>query len=364
VAVEERPRRIEVLVVDDSATARTLLTEILESDSGIHVIGTAKDGEDAVQQTLELSPDLITMDVNMPRMDGIEATKRIMSERPTPILIVTGVQGPGTSVAFDAIAAGALEVIEKPLLHGREDLRGLRDRLISSAKLMAVVRVVGRKGLGVYHDLGIVPSIGRPVSLIGLGASTGGPTALRSIFKDLPADFPVPIVVVQHLSTGFLPRLVSWLQNDTPLQISIASNGQMMRPSGVYFAPDNYHLGLHSRNVLALSKTPRVNSLRPSATVLFESMARVYGRDAMGVLLTGMGDDGASGLKTLHDSGGPTVAQDKTTSAVYGMPKVAANLGAVDYVVRLEAMGPTLLKAAMRRSSVAADDSNKTKELE
>jgi two-component system chemotaxis response regulator CheB len=364
VTVEERPRGIQVLVADDSAIARTLLTEILESDSGIHVIGTAKDGEDAVQQTLDLEPDLITMDVNMPRMDGIEATRRIMSERPTPILIVTGVHGPETSVAFEAIAAGALEVIEKPLLHGKEDLQGLRDRLTSSAKLMAVVRVVGRRGLRDHHDLAFVPLVGRHISLIGVGASTGGPAALRSILEVLPASFPVPIVVVQHVSNGFLPRLVSWLQNDSPLQMRIASNGQMMRPGEVYFAPDDYHLGLHTRNVLALSKSPPVNSVRPSATVLFESMARVYGPDAMGVLLTGMGDDGAIGLKALHDSGGPTVAQDETTSAIYGMPKVAANLGAVDFVLRLEAIGPTLVRSAVRPTSVAKTTSSQTNELE
>ncbi len=341
---------IQVLVAEDSPTTATLLTRMLESDPAIRVIGTVKNGEDAVRQTLRLQPDLITMDIGMPVMDGLEATRRIMNERPTPILVVTGLREQASTVAFDAIAAGALDVIEKPLIQGSDDLETLRDRLVTSAKLMAVVKVVRRKSKSA-PQMAAAPASGsrRTLSLVAFGASTGGPAALKSVFKSLPGSLPVPAVVVQHVSRGFLPRLVKWLQQETSRPMRIAVDGDTMRPGVTYFAPEEHHLRLRRRNVLELSDSPPVSSVRPSATVLFNSVASVYQSEAIGVLLTGMGNDGAEGLQAIRAQGGVTLAQDKETSVVYGMPRVAADLGVVDHMLPLEAIGPTITRLVSKR---------------
>ena len=341
---------IRVLIVEDSPTARLLLTRLLESDPGIEVVGTANDGEEGVARALELRPDLITMDIRMPRVDGLEATRRIMEQAPTPIVVVSAsVDTADLPFTFNAIEAGALEVLEKPSNYGSPNFEALCERLVTTVKLMAEVKVVRRRA---RPPTGTLPGYTfdrlhtRPPALLVVGASTGGPTALATVLKALPNDFALPMLVVQHIAAGFLPGLVSWLQTASALPLKVAAEGESILPGQVYFAPEDRHLVVLARGMLGTNPAAPVSHVRPSATVLFKSAAQVYGAEVAGLLLTGMGDDGAAGLKAIHDMGGPTVAQDEATSVVYGMPKVAAELGAVDHIVPLDKIAASLVALA------------------
>jgi two-component system chemotaxis response regulator CheB len=336
---------LRILIVEDSATVRGLLTAILQSDPELKVVGTAANGEEGLRQALALKPDLITMDIRMPVMDGIEATQRIMTECPTPIVVLSAVADmPDAQVTFDAIQAGALEVMQKPVGINHADFETIRERLVRTVKLMAEVKVVRRHSRRVTAPMPPpLTGLHSPSTLLVIGASTGGPAALNTVLRGLPADFPLPIAIVQHMSTGFLPSLLTWLQHGARLRLQIATDGQLLAPGDVYFAPDDRHLVLESQGRLALSAAPPVSHVRPSATVLFKSAAAVYGSHVTGLLLTGMGDDGALGLKAIRDQGGLTLAQDEASSVVYGMPKVAAEIGAVERVLRLERIAPALM---------------------
>lgn len=328
---------IRVLIVEDSPTLRMLLKTILESDPEITVIGMATSGEEGVRQALALKPDLITMDVHLPGMDGFTATRRIMEQQPTPIVIVSSsVDHHEVMTTFNAIQAGALDVLQKPTSVNHPDFAALREKLVTTVKLMAEVKVIRHyRSPMAQRGAGERPKVGRPYALLAIGASTGGPAALNSILKELPAGFPLPVLVVQHMTTGFTAGLVSWLQLESRLKIKIAEDGEYLRGGVVYVAPDDTHLLVAARGVIGLSKAPPVSHVRPSATVLFESVARVYGGEAIGVLLTGMGNDGAEGLRAMRERGALTIAQDEATSAVYGMPKAAVELGAAVQVLPL-----------------------------
>ncbi|MGC8781187.1 MAG: chemotaxis-specific protein-glutamate methyltransferase CheB [Anaerolineae bacterium] len=338
---------IRVLIVEDSPTLRMLLKTVLESDPEIAVIGMATSGEEGVRQALALKPDLITMDVHLPGMDGFTATRRIMEQQPTPIVIVSSsVDHHEVMTTFNAIQAGALDVLRKPTSIDHPDFAALRERLITTVKLMAEVKVIRRyRSPMAARGAGERPQAGRPYSLVAIGASTGGPAALNAILKELPAGFPLPVLVVQHMTAGFTAGLVSWLQLESRLTVKVAEDGENLRPGTVYVAPDDTHLVVAARGVVGLSKAPPVSHVRPSATVLFESVARVYGGDAIGVLLTGMGDDGAVGLRAMRERGALTIVQDEATSAVYGMPKAAVELGAAGQVLPLPQIPGAILAA-------------------
>jgi two-component system chemotaxis response regulator CheB len=235
-------------------------------------------------------------------------------------------------------------VIEKPSGGRPEDFTLLRDRLTSTVKLMAEVKVVRRRPARLTGALEL-PARGRShasPAVVVIGASTGGPAALNTVLRQLPADFRVPVVVVQHMATGFTQGLVEWLQLDSRLPLRLARHGERLMSGEVYFAGEGQHLVFLERGVLGGDSSPAISHVRPSATVLFQSAAATYGAEAIGVLLTGMGDDGARGLLAIHDKGGMTLAQDAATSVVYGMPRVAAELGAARYVLALEKIAPTL----------------------
>ncbi len=351
---------IRVLVVDDSPTFRLWLTEILQSDPSLQVIGTANNGEEGVKKALALKPDLITMDLHMPVMDGVEATQRIMQEVPTPIVVISSAVEAATSLTtFNAIQAGALELIEKPAGLNHPDFEQIRERLVTTVKLMAEVKVFRHRlrKLGPTQPLApaVLPQPRNP-AVLAIGASTGGPGALNRLLKLLPAEFPLPILIVQHMTIGFTEGLVKWLQTESRLTLNIAQNRQRIQPGAVYFAPDDQHMELLSREVVGLNQRPQVSHVRPSATVLFESVAQVFGSDAVGVLLTGMGDDGASGLKSMRNRGGLTIVQDEATSVVYGMPQAAAALDAADHILPLDQIGSTLLTLIQKHTKITTGD--------
>ena len=339
------PKKIRVVVADDSLVAREMLSQILSSDPQIEVVGQAHDGEESVELVGRLRPDLVTMDIHMPKMDGLEATERIMAFTPTPILVVSSsVHGEGMGRAFDALTLGALEVIRKPEPKDWADLERIGRELLRKVKILANVKVITHvRGRRDHHGYRAkqMPAEGASRSTVAIGSSTGGPSALLSVFERLPGDFPAPILVAQHIAAGFIPGLVEWLDASCEVHVVQAEAGMVPEPGTAYFAATGRNLVLSG--VTMRFQEPGTDQLYiPSADTLFESVARTCGKSAVGVLLTGMGADGAQGLKRLHDAGAATIAQDEETSTVFGMPRAAIELGAVDRVVAIDDMAAAI----------------------
>lgn len=340
--------KTRVLIVDDSLVAREMLAQILATDSGIEVVGTARDGREAVDAVARLHPDLITMDIHMPRMDGLEATQEIMAYHPTPILVVSSsVHGEGMGRAFDALQMGALEVIKKPEPRDWADLEKIGREVIRKVKVLARVKVI-------THILGrrdgraaVVPSIRitEPVtrrSIVAIGSSTGGPTALLAVLSLLPVDLPVPIVIAQHIAEGFIPGLVSWLNTGTKVQVEAAQSGMRALPGVAYLAPTGKNLVMDG-GVMIFARPDPGQLYIPSADTLFASVARSFHDRGVGVILTGMGADGALGLKAMRDVGAATIAQDESTCTVYGMPKAAVEAAAACVVRPLQSIAEQIM---------------------
>lgn len=328
--------RIRVLVVDDSLVAREMLKHILGSDAGIEVVGTATDGAEAVEMTAALRPDLVTMDIHMPRMGGIEATERIMAYTPTPVLVVSSsVYGEGVGRAFDALACGALDVVLKPAPRDWAGLDDIARDLVRRVQMLSQVRVITHvRGRRAGRHAVAARTEHRSGSVVAIGASTGGPSALREVLGGLPAGLPAPVLVTQHIADGFIPGLVEWLDTACAIRVREAADGCALEPGTAYLAPTGRDLKLEGAAArLADPAAGQVHA--PSADMLFESVARSRGHDAVGVLLTGMGADGARGLRALHDAGAATIAQDEATSVVFGMPRAAIELGAAGRVLPL-----------------------------
>ncbi len=344
---------IRVLIVDDSAVVREILKRLLESDPGIWVTGMAGNGKEAVEQTARLRPDLITMDLKMPDMDGFEATEQIMAYYPTPILVVTSyLDHQGMYSTFDLLAAGALDVIEKPTIVPDARWEGLAATLVDKVKLLARVPVSD-------HVHGRTPrrtharrrSFMKPdVRVVGIGVSTGGPKVLQGMFSALPEDFSLTLLVVQHITEGFLGSLVGWLQPICRLRLQIVQDGDTVAPGRIFFAPDNFHLVAVSNRTLRLSDADPINGHRPSADVMFRSLATAYGSRAAGILLTGIGTDGAEGLRTLREAGGVTMVQSEESCAVFGMPRAAIELGAAQHILSVPDLTAKLLAFHRRRA--------------
>ncbi|HTP07302.1 MAG TPA: chemotaxis-specific protein-glutamate methyltransferase CheB [Anaerolineae bacterium] len=341
---------IHVLVVDDSPTVRETLVAILQTDPGMQIVGQARDGEEAAQLAARLRPDVITMDIRMPRVDGLEATRRIMSSAPTPIVVVANhVYERDLNIAFNAIAAGALTVVEKPQGLTTADLAAVRDQLVTAVRLMSDVPVVHHWQHRTPHSAVTInaklPIPNRPrhrLEIIGIACSTGGPGALATILHALPAEFAPPLVVVQHITEGFIAGLANWLSHETARYVVVAEHGMSLQAGHVFLAPDDYHLQVDRQGRVQLNHDAPYRSLRPSANFLFRSLAHAYGPQAAGLILTGMGDDGVDGLADLHTAGGTTIAQDEASCVVYGMPREAVARHVVDHVLPLEQIAPTL----------------------
>ncbi len=335
---------IRVLIVDHSPALRHLTRNILEGDPELRVVGEAGNGQAALALCDQLQPDIVTMDVRTLQADGYLAIRRIMAESPRPIVVLadTG-SDPDLTNGFKALEAGALMVVGKP--HGLPGSDAEADKFIAQVKAMAGVKVVRRRWwlFGQKEqrtrNRGLVRSplpLVRKPQLIAMGASTGGPLALQGILGQLPGDLPVPVVVVQHISRGFVSGLACWLDTTTPLRVKVAESGEPLRPGTVYLAPDDRHLLVTQDHIVRLEASPPVDGHRPSVTALFQSVAQSYGAAAVGVLLTGMGSDGAWGLKALHDAGAHTIAQDEGSSIVFGMPQRGIALGVAHEVWPLE----------------------------
>lgn len=340
---------IRVLVADDSPTARAALVAMLAEDPGVHVVGEACDGFEAVAMCRALLPDVVTMDACMPGLDGLHATEAIMEQAPSRVLLVCAVsESDQLDLSFRAVAAGALELVAKP---GAEDgaLRAWGRRITESIHLMAEVPVVRRVRAAAAGASSSSPGARsvrllrlEPPLAIGLVASTGGPPALARILGSLPARFPVPVLVAQHIAPGFTGGLRRWLAEATPLEVLIAVDGQVLGP-GVWLAPDRRDLALEPGGVL---RTPLPSTSNPpSGDLLLRSLARL-GPRAVGVVLTGMGEDGAQGLLELRQAGGRAFAQDQASSTVFGMPQAADRLGAAQDLVALDRIAPLILELA------------------
>lgn len=326
-------KRIKVLVVDDSPTMVNTMATLLTQDARIEVVGRAGDGNRAVSLARLLRPDVITMDLLLPGLDGPAAIAAIMADAPARILVVSAVADRGADLGFQAIRAGALELIAKPNVTSGEELRRWGRELVNSVCLMAEVPVISRRSRREF--IPPPPSTGGRVDIFGLVASTGGPPALAEIFSRLPKDLPVPIVVAQHITEGFTPGMVRWLSQVTPLGVTIAREGERLEPGKVYFPLDGNDLFVE-RGVARLSRTR--GGPCPSGDLLLTSLSRMYGARAGGGVLTGMGDDGARGLLDIRRAGGLTCAQDEISSVVFGMPKAALDIGATEQPMSLSAL--------------------------
>lgn len=329
---------IRVLIVDDSPVVRHHLAGMFNSDPGIQVVGTAENGEEAVRAAAEAKPDVITMDVEMPRMDGFEATRCIMEAGPVPIVIVTASWNRrAVTTTFRAMDAGAVAVVEKPFGLGHPDYEDSAKRFVQTIKLMSGVKVVRpcerERNAAARRCASETPARAREVRLVAIGASVGGPPVLQTLLQRLPKDLPVPVVIVQHIASGFVEGLADWLHESTDFPVHVAVHGDRLLPGHAYIAPDGRHMGLESYDRLMLSRDEPESGLRPAVSYLFRSVARVVGPTAIGVLLTGMGRDGAAELRLIRDRGGVTIAQDQETSVVHGMPGEAIHLGAAMHVL-------------------------------
>ncbi|KAB2879589.1 chemotaxis-specific protein-glutamate methyltransferase CheB [bacterium] len=366
---------IKILIAEDSPTVTMILQKIFAADDECQVIGTAKNGKEAIDKVKLLRPDIVTMDIRMPVMDGFEATKQIMTSHPTPILVISASVGKDDlNIAFNAIRAGALDIVEKPKGNLAMDYEYIGRDLIKKVKILSGVKVfhhVSGKAISARADskqassgdmpltpasnkFGIkTPSTrellaadkrlypkaktsSKPPEVVAIASSTGGPSALLKILKNLPDTFQIPIVIVQHICEGFGQGFVDWLNKECNLTVKTAERGEVLTQGNIYVAPDGFHLLIDPGKVVRLSKSMPINGLRPCATLMMETAAKVYGGATIGVILTGMGRDGADGMKAIKDAGGLTIAQSPETCVVFGMPKEAIELGVVDKILPIE----------------------------
>ncbi len=352
-------KNIRVLIVEDSTTTSLTLKKILEADPAITVIGIAKDGEEAVTLAQRLKPDLITMDVYLPLMDGLEVTKQLMARQPTPILVISSSAFTSQSdKVFKAISYGALDVFSKDDLLSRNGVSG-PDELLKKVKFLANVKVITHPlaRLSQKTESGRSECLERvkiqedPERLVAFVGSTGSPKAISKILSTLPKSFPCGIVIVIHLAQGFVNNFVNWLQASCEIQVKAGVQGESILPGVAYIAPTGSHMQVSKNHTIDLMDDPPRNGLRPCGDYLLESAARHYGKGCIGIILTGMGRDGAIGIEHVKTTGGKTIAQDEETSAIFGMPKAAIETSRIDRVLPLESISSEILRLLKRGGS-------------
>ncbi|MDN0085174.1 chemotaxis response regulator protein-glutamate methylesterase [Crenobacter sp. SG2305] len=331
-------------IVNDSPLAVEALRRALALHTDYRISWVAQDGEQAVEMCAWQTPDLVLMDLIMPRLNGIEATRRIMASTPCAILVVTVDIGENAQGVYEAIGLGALDAVNTPTLGGGDLRSGAAPLLDKIERIRHQLRPQGHPP--VPTALPSLASTGPAAPpLVAIGASAGGPTALATLLHGLPADFAAALVIVQHIDAAFAAGMAQWLDKQCALPVRLADGSDSLQPGTVLLARGDQHLRLTPAGRLLSSPEPHDHLYRPSIDIFFQSVAQHWKHETLAVLLTGMGSDGAAGLKTLHDQGAYTIAQDQRTSAVYGMPKAAADLGAARAILPIEAIAPALINA-------------------
>jgi two-component system chemotaxis response regulator CheB len=343
--------RIRVLVVDDSAFMRKIITDILAGSPEIEVIGKAKNGQEAIEKVTELRPDVVTMDLEMPGLDGLQALGYIMSECPTPVIMLSGAESRQADVTMTAFQYGAVDFILKPSGNISLDMAKIKDEIVKKVKAASSVQV---------HKLGFIEEEKKPDKIkvkslkennesvkkslfhkiIVIGSSTGGPRALQQVIPLLPSNLHAPVLVVQHMPAGFTKSLAERLNSQSTIKVIEASEGDILESGTVYIAPGDFHMTIKQqkingdlKEVIALTKGEKVQGVRPSVDVLLNSVTPIFGQNSLGVILTGMGSDGTDGIKKLKLAGGRVIAEDESTCVVYGMPRSVIEQKLADYIL-------------------------------
>ncbi len=355
--------KIRVLVVDDSAFMRKVLHEIIASDPQLDVCGEAKDGRGAVEQSETLKPDVISMDINMPRMDGLEATEIIMSRNPRPILIVSSESREGAEVTLKALQLGAIDFVGKPSGGIDLDMSSVSDELCRKLKMAAKVRVVrtatrtrvhqDNEAAPVQAERAPAPAVAPARSsgkfpIVVLASSTGGPATLMKLVPQFPRDFPGAVLLVQHMPGNYTGQFSKQLGEVAQIKVKEAESGEIILPGQVYVCPGACHMKISTTGRLVVEEGERINGYRPCADLTLESAAEFSGASSVAVVLTGMGNDGAKGVQAVKAAGGHVIAQDESTAVIFGMPQEAIKTGAVDHVLPLEAIFAAIEKRALK----------------
>jgi len=344
---------VKVLIVDDSAFMRNTLTSMISSDPEIQVIGVARDGVEAVEKVAQLKPDIITLDVEMPRMNGIEALKQIMAKNPVPVIMVSSLTTEEAKITLDALDIGAVDFIPKNLSELSINIVRIKDNLVEK------IKKIGKKGLPLFKripspkqlDMPAAPhfaSHGR-ISIVAIGSSTGGPKALQNILTKLPKDFPVPILIAQHMPPQFTGPFADRLNQLSAIDVKEAENGETIQKGTVYIAPGGGHMSIKRKKitetVISISENRGDYIYRPSVDALMLSVVECFSGHVLGVILTGLGNDGFIGMKEIKNSGGRTIAENEATCVVYGMPKAIVESGLADKIAPIDEMAGEIINS-------------------
>jgi len=339
-----RSKKIRVLIVDDSSVARAILREILEAQEDIQVVAEAVNGKEAIELVQKLCPDLVTMDLNMPVINGLEAIEYIMHHKAVPILVVSSETD--ADLAYQALSNGALEVIAKPNFDSEQIKQFIHQiRLLAGVPVITrIKRFSSEKADKISTQISYVEQLPTEHPIFAIAASTGGPKALASLLSVLPKDFPAPILIAQHISNGFIEGMAHWLSTLSLLPVKVAEDGERLRPGKVYLSPSEQHLTVTQEYCVKLRKRAEIDIYHPSCDVMLSSVAEVFGKEAVGIILTGMGRDGAGGMTDIYNQGGITLAQDEDSSVIYGMNAEAVKLGVVHRELPLNTLAEEMLR--------------------
>jgi two-component system chemotaxis response regulator CheB len=339
---------IRVLVVDDSAFMRRMVGALIDAAPEFTVAGYARNGVEAVEKVVELQPDVVTLDVEMPGMDGLEALQKIMAKRPTPVVMVSSLTQEGADITIKCLQMGAVDFVGKPSGSISLGIEQIAPDLIEKLKTAAES---GRPRSKARTNLQPAPLKAHPVECVFIGTSTGGPRALHSVLTKLPGNLGVPVVVVQHMPAGFTLALANRLNAESPLEIREAKTYDRLEPNQVLIAPGGFHTEIGRGKIVRIVDTPPVNCVRPAVDVTLDSLTEQYGAGLMGVLLTGMGRDGAASLKRVREKGGRTLVESEETCVVYGMPRAAVEIGAAEQIMPLHAIAGEIIRAVKPQSA-------------
>ena len=355
--MSQAPAPVRVMIVEDSLVVRQLLTHIIGRDPRFTVASAVASAEEALAEIPRVRPDVISMDIRLPGMDGLEATARIMADHPTPIVVIAdAVEDASLRISMNALRAGALTVVEKPAGPSNASYERLADTICTQLFIMSSVPVIRRRSIGAARDPRPEP---RPVvagaferlDFLALAASTGGPPALAKVLGALPSNFPAPVLLVQHMGAAFMEGFAKWLGGLSAMPVVIAEDGTLAEPGRVYVAPGDSHLALRSSGVMRITRDPPVGGQRPSANVLFGALAEAAPTRTVAALLTGMGEDGAQGMSRLMQGGAHTIAEHASTAVVNGMPAAAVRLRAARDILPLDLIGPRIVQLAAKGRS-------------